>query len=274
MTSLFGANVNDRPSIRGALATGCGLLALGCAALALGCAAPAPAVSFAVSRFVHEPPERIGEDVVAWGLDLDGRHDTVEGTGCTRAIDFVSPAGEPGVDNQYAAALVGWLDAALGDTTGAVNAADAPGWILDVTGIDDLRDDVTVEVWEATRDGVQLVRSVLVVRAPGTVRGDWLDVDLGTLALPMGLEIGHATVEGAHLRVRIFPGRDLTEATTGDLAGRVRLPDVLAVSRVFEPSLDLPATERMAMPDLDADGDGTCEAVSLGVGLELTRLAP
>jgi hypothetical protein len=227
-------------------------------------------VSFSVTRFLHEPPERIGDAVVAAGVDLDGRHDMVEGAGCAGALDFVSADGEPGIDNQYAAALIGWLDAALGDTTSAVNAPGTTGWVIDVTGIDDLHDSVLVEVWE--QEGATPVRQTLLARAMGTVNGEWLDVDLGTLALPMGPELGYAMVDHVRLHVRIFPGGDMVDATTGELGGSVSMAEVLSVSRAFEPGLDLPSAERMAMPDLDWDGDGACEAASLGVGLELTRL--
>lgn len=246
----------------------CALVALGGA---LGCAAPAPSVSYVVTRFVHERPEVVEGAVLSFGRDVDSRDTTEEGPACTDALDFTSPiTDEEGVDNQYAAALVGWLDAALGDTTTAVN--EGPRWIVDVTGIDDLRDTVTVTIFEAAAG--QDVRGATVLSAMGVVHGEWLDVLLPSVPMPMGEAIGTAEVQSALLRIHLFPRGELEAVISGELSGVVTLETVLAVSQVFEPTLDIESTRRMAMPDVDADDDGVCEAVSLGIGLTLTRIDP
>ena len=246
--------------------------ALGCilvCRLLPACSAPAAEVSYVITAWHHERPVPMGADVVAAGINLDGRVDAVEGLGCGGALDLVSADGRTGIDNQYASSLLAWLEAALGDLGEEIARSPEGSWVLDIDHIDDLRDEVDVFIYEGTASGQ---RGPLLASATGSLRGEWLEVRLGTLPLPMGQAVGSPLVEHAMIRLRLFPERMLAEEITGELGASVPLETVLTVSRVFEPSLDLASAERMAMPDLDWDGDGACEAVSLGVGFSAQRL--
>lgn len=269
MPAIFARTVTARPAPRGVLATRWAALSL----LALaGCPAPVASTSYVLTHWRHEPPRFDGTASVAPGIDLDARNDAVEGEGCTGPLDFVSPSGRVGIDNQYAAALVPWLDAALGDTSDAVEASPDHLWILDIEGIDDLRDEVDVTFHRASMEDGAVVRGAMLARRTGTLVGEWLEVDLGAIDLPMGAAIGPRTIDHARLRLRLFPEGQLVDLVEGELGGSVPLTTVLSVAHVFEPALDLRSAERMAMPDLDWDGDGLCEAASLGVGFEARRL--
>lgn len=250
---------------------------MGIAALP-SCAAPTSEVSYLITEWSHERPVVAGAEVVAPGIDLDGHTDDVESEPCTGALDFVSPSGRRGIDNQYATALVSWLDAALGDLSSHIEMSPGHHWVMDIEGIDDLRDQVDVAIYVAIEaggpieEGGTVRRGELVAERTATLRDEWLVVDLGSLPLPMGERIGARPVDHATMRLRLFPERMLVDEVDGELGASVALTTVLAVSQVFEPGLDLPSAERMAMPDLDWDGDGVCEAASLGVGFHAVRL--
>ena len=98
----------------------------------LGCRAPARppcdelrgrlgSQSLVIAVWRHDQVTTTG---LAPGIDLDFMDSDGTGPECTDDVDFVSPLrGAPGVDNQYAAYLLGALDGPSG--TGGLNAAVA-----------------------------------------------------------------------------------------------------------------------------------------------------
>jgi hypothetical protein len=100
---------------------------------------------------VEDPPLKIVEGTTSFGMNLDG--DTSgEPTGNTCAHDnFTSPAGVAGVDNQMyrlLGCIYGWRDSGYIETNANGELRDtSQGVILvEVSGVDDRRNDDTVEV--------------------------------------------------------------------------------------------------------------------------------
>lgn len=102
-----------------------------------------------VPEAVLHPPLNIVEGEVANGLDLDGAIDGQAAPGTCAHRPFTSPAGEAGIDNQQYRAIgcIGFYR--QGDYARLINSFMAGGeftFVLELRGVDDLRNDDDVEV--------------------------------------------------------------------------------------------------------------------------------
>jgi hypothetical protein len=103
----------------------------------------------------EEAPMRTGDGTVAYGLDLDGTSDGAAKANTCAHGNFTSPAGDKGVDNQLYR-ILGCINGyrpesrfqgnALKDFATSARQDGALTTLIEVTGIDDIRNDDRVEI--------------------------------------------------------------------------------------------------------------------------------
>lgn len=237
-----------------------------------------------VMNFAAEDPAG-----VAFGLDLDGVV-TEEGddTGCGQG-DFIGQQGSEGVDNAFARVLPP-LEASMGSNVNqVVREAIATGEVLlllVVEGIDDpLNDDeVSVGIYRADgkpalgTDGRVLAGQTfdLALDQPFTRTDDGSIVDgvvsAGPLKIVLSLDFFDThvdmTMDLAHVEYRLEPDGTF-DGVLGAVSHKDSLLDmVVDLDADFLPAAQLLLTE---FADLDTDEDGTCDALSMGVGISGAR---
>lgn len=100
---------------------------------------------------VQDPPLRTVEGKVSYGMDLDGNDGGDATPKSCRHVDFVSPEGLKGVDNQAYRVLgchYGWRKDGYIDRHANTERRDTSHGVtlVEITGVDDLRNDPSVEV--------------------------------------------------------------------------------------------------------------------------------
>jgi hypothetical protein len=215
------------------------------------------------------------------GRDLDARVGAASATDPCWAEDFVSELTGPGVDNQFLANLADLLHPSFATLDEAVAAqlAGAEVMVVTLTGVNgrsDLEVDAALErAYLLPAAGRPL--AVVTAEPDGSPRARLADervhIELDGWELPVG-EAGIETVHDATLLLDVLdPAAGVVERGTGELAAHTDVETVRRVAaRLYDP-IDASTATSIAQPDLDLDGDGTCEGISLGVGLALTRVA-
>lgn len=222
------------------------------------------------------------------GFDIDDRvSDSTDEQGCFQE-DWTSPSGTPGIDNQLAT-LAPTLEAALGsDLQETIDGAIADGSIIilmDVKGLESTNDDITMDLsLGSVPDGATLelngtaiaagqtfnVDMTYVSDAPGTVSGGVMTVSVATLplAIPFDEETEIAlTIRDATVRATV------TETPTlsgGLIGGSLNIDELVTTVMAVAPDIDagLIRTTLEGVADLEPDGDGICQNVSVGITFE------
>lgn len=257
------------------------LLVLGFVA-ALGCAADTTADCRVRSQVLVISAWRYTFPDSVPGIDLD--HVVSEGLGasCTDAADFVSPvSGAPGVDNQFGTLVVPLLEGMLsgGSFSAAIleqllrgehvlgielvsDASGLAGHLLVLEPADPLIADARGAL-EAGQ------RFVVVSRGEGValcLGAGGLGFVVSSIEIPMGDPLGSLRVEGP--RIRLLTELD-GSIRQGELGGTLPLGSLVDSFGALGVSIDEATVRAVTQPDLLPRFDGTCEGVSLGVGLEL-----
>jgi len=222
------------------------------------------------------------------GFDIDGRvSDSTDELGCFQE-DWTSPDGTVGVDNQLAT-LAPTLEAALGsDLQETIDGAIADGSIIilmDVKGLESTNDSITMDLaLGSTADGnppmlsgtsiapgqTFTVDMTYVTDAPGVVAGGVMTVQVDTLPLSIPFdettEIA-LTIRSATVRATVTE----TPALTGGLiGGSLNIDELVTTVMAVAPDIDagLIRTTLEGVADLEPDGDGVCQNVSVGITFE------
>jgi hypothetical protein len=100
---------------------------------------------------VKDPPLRTVEGSVSYGMDLDGKDDGSATPKSCKHVNFVSPDGAKGVDNQLYRLMgchYGWRKDGYVDRHANIERRDTSHGVtlIEVTGVDDLKNDPSVEV--------------------------------------------------------------------------------------------------------------------------------
>ena len=229
------------------------------------------------------------------GFDLDGRvSDDTDAEGCFQP-DFTSPDGTMGVDNQLAT-LAPTLEGALGsdlDATIAEALGDGSIIILmELDGAETTEDDsVTLNLYlgeltaddtcamdaepmcitagktfDINGDSVDASGNALI-SVPATITGGTLMAEVDTLELNIPFDEGtniELTIRNATVRADV--GSDTLE--NGLIGGQLNIEElittVMAVGGEDIP-VGLVRSTFETVADLDADADGVCQAVSVGI---------
>jgi hypothetical protein len=229
-----------------------------------------------------------GDPTIVPGFDLDGRvSDGTDAASC-RQVDYVSPHGDPGIDNQLGPAMVEVPDV---DVTGDLERAVQRGRLIllaRISHVDDLVNDDCVDF------DVLFGRMPEGMTAPATgvddrfMPGQTFDVSERTL-LPDGeprFHMGGATivngrVDGTSADAVPFqiptPGGDMTELSllrpriaadvsesgieNGVLGGRLDVEDTIGALSPVAPPVLVDALLR-GLADLEPDERGICQSVS------------
>ena len=98
-------------------------------------------------------------------------------------------------------------------------------------------------------------------------RSDEIELVVPTLDIPLGERVGPRPV--ANVRVRLLVDED-GAVRHGELGGAVSHETVGAVAAIVSDlAIDDATIRSVAHADLDRDAAGECQAVSLGVGIDL-----
>jgi len=223
------------------------------------------------------------------GFDLDGRiSDATDDLGCNQE-DWVSPDGVPGIDNQFAS-LAPTLEAALGeDLQDAIDASIADGsliLLMELEGVDATNDDtVTLDVASGstadgdppTLDGTAIapgqsftIDLTPVDDAPAVLRGGVLEASAPEL--PFSLPIDATTnldviIRDAQVRATVTGVPTLEDGVIG---GWLMLDELVTAFQAAAPDVDSALIRSVleGVADLEPDGDGICQAVSIAVTFE------
>jgi hypothetical protein len=222
------------------------------------------------------------------GFDIDGRiSDATDDVGCNQE-DWVSPEGVMGIDNQLAS-LAPTLEAALGEELQpTIDGAIADGSIIilmDIKGLEFDDDDVTMDLaLGSTADGEAPMLSgsalapgqtftidmTYVEDAPGTVSDGLLDIQLSTL--PLSIPFDETTVIALTIRdARVQATVTATPSLDGGLiGGSLNIDELVTTVEEVAPDIDpaLIQTTLEGVADLEPDGDGICQNVSVGITFE------
>lgn len=222
------------------------------------------------------------------GFDIDDRvSDSTDEQGCFQE-DWTSPSGTPGIDNQLAT-LAPTLEAALGeDLQETIDGAIADGSIIilmDVKGLESTNDDITMDLsLGSTADGEPpmlngtalaagqtfTVDMTYVNDAPGTVSGGVMTVSVDTL--PLGIPFDEETTISLTIRNATVRAT-VTETPTlsgGLIGGSLNIDELVTTVMAVAPDIDasLIRTTLEGVADLEPDGDGICQNVSVGITFE------
>lgn len=223
------------------------------------------------------------------GFDIDGRiSDATDDLGCNQE-DWTSPDGTPGIDNQLAS-LAPTLEAALGtDLQETIDGAIADGSIIilmDVKGADTVDDDsVTMDLaLGSLPDGATLelngtaiaagqtfnIDMTYVMDGPGTIEDRILTVQVSTLPLEIPFDETTTialTIRDARVQATIT---DTPELNGGLIGGSLNIDELVTTVMAVAPDIDagLIRTTLEGVADLEPDGDGICQNVSVGITFE------
>lgn len=223
------------------------------------------------------------------GFDIDGRiSDATDDVGCNQE-DWVSPEGVMGIDNQLAS-LAPTLEAALGeDLQPTIDGAIADGSIIilmDLKGVESTNDDtVTMDLalgsvagggapmlsGSALAPGQSFtIDETYVSDAAGAISGGVLDIEIDTL--PLSIPFDETTTIALTIRsARVQANVTATPAlTNGLIGGSLNIDELVTTVEEVAPDIDpaLIQTTLEGVADLEPDGDGICQNVSVGITFE------
>jgi len=223
------------------------------------------------------------------GFDLDGRiSDATDDLGCNQE-DWVSPDGVPGIDNQVAS-LGPVLETVSGeDLQDAIDASLADGsliLLMELEGVDATSDEtVTLDVASgSTVDGDPPTLDGSAIAPGQSFTIDLTPVDGATAVLrdgvleasvselPLALPIDATTtldllIRGARLRATVTEVPSLEDGLIG---GSLAVDEFVTAFQVVAPDVDSALIRSVleGVADLEPDGDGICQAVSIGITFE------
>jgi hypothetical protein len=224
---------------------------------------------------------------VSAGFDLDGRTSTSDDAASCRRVDFTSPDGTRGVDNQLSLLVPVLETQTAGGLDAAIQAAINSGQLmlsLSLDALDGRRDDPCVGLTFRQLTGLPFVgsdqridpgqtfetaRDQPVSRVNGRLRGGVVEAGPFTLALPVAVLDARfvLTLHDARVRVR---WRD-DDTFDGLLGGAFEAEELIAVVQ----TLGIPAELRglvtriiHGITDLAPDARGTCQRFSAAVSFE------
>lgn len=228
---------------------------------------------------------------IAQGVDIDGRvSDRSDDVTCNQ-VDFTSPDGTPGIDNQFARLLPALETVAGGDSVQAViqRTINSGGVLLalELARLDDLSDDSCVEVTVSRaagqpsigangllEEGQTFERDLNIpatfiedaVLSDGTLRAGPFDLELPLVVdgFELLIQIEHANVIGSF---------DSYGRFQGIIAGAIVVPDFVESLNEIEASADvlrLVGNLLNNLADLAPNAEGKCEQLSITLGISAT----
>jgi len=228
------------------------------------------------------------EGEVSEGLNIDGRvSDRTDDETCNQ-VDFVSPDGTPGIDNQFARLLPALEGVAGQDSVLAViqRTINSGGVLLalELDRLDDLRDDECVEVSVSRAKGQPSIganglleegqtydRNTEIPASfieDATISGGKLKAGPFDLEMPLVvdnfelfIQIRNATVVGQF---------DDDEKFQGLIAGSIVIPEFAASIEAIDASADvlrLVSNLLYRLADLAPNDEGECEELSITLGI-------
>jgi hypothetical protein len=277
-----------------AAALGAALLALGCGSSADSPAGPTRSGVITTAGFA-----RVTDDTarIADGLNLDGQDtETADPASCSQ-IDFTSPSGEKGIDNQFGS-LLPLIESYVGtENIGQLlSTAIANGQLLIVMAIDDLDDpvnddDVTVRVAAGLGRplldaqgkfityqtfGVDPASPVSTIEH-GRVTNGTLEFGPGFAVLPVRVLDANfnLAMHGVMGRIKLTPDAEHGGVRMkGIIAGGLAVADVKGIIAKLNIGQDLISTATTVVgitADLQRDEDrGVCLQLSAGLEFETT----
>lgn len=248
---------------------------------------PPPPTRLAVARTLKFARQ---DDGVSLGFDLDGRiSDRRDRESCSQP-DFVTPDGEPGIDNALA-----WVVPLIERVGGAaleslVQAAINEGDLLvmlEIDGIDslDYDDDVTLTLlrgvglpYVGTDDRIEQWQTFDVdgeapwSRAPATIVDGILEAGPVEIELPIYVFDFEFLVTVTEARVRMVIGEDGPQWAM--MGGIVLMENLLYIANNIEGGQNIPGTldtVGRTFADMLPQEDGTCAGLSTVIELDLAN---
>jgi len=223
------------------------------------------------------------------GFDIDGRiSDATDDIGCNQE-DWVSPEGVMGIDNQLAS-LAPTLEAALGEELQpTIDGAIADGSIIilmDLKGVESTNDDtVTMDLALGSVPGggtpmlsgtalaagqTFTIDETYVSDAAGAINGGVLDIQIDTLPLAIPFDETTTialTIRSARVQATVTAAPELNNGLIG---GSLNIDELVTTVEEVAPDIDpaLIQTTLEGVADLNADSDGICQNVSVGITFE------
>jgi len=221
------------------------------------------------------------------GFDLDGRVSRNDDAASCRRVDFTSPDGTTGVDNQLSLLVPVLETQTAGALDEAVQAAINSGQLLlsmSIEGLDDRRDDPCVQLVFRQLRGMPFVgsdqrldpgqtfetaRDQPVSRVTGRMRNGVIEAGPFPLALPVAVLDARFVLNLHNARIRLRWRPD--DTFDGMVGGGIPADELIATVQTLgipQELRSLVARLVNGITDLDPDADGNCRRFSSALSFE------
>ncbi|MBP6835378.1 MAG: hypothetical protein KA978_31630 [Deltaproteobacteria bacterium] len=221
------------------------------------------------------------------GFDLDGRVSRNDDAASCRRVDFTSPDGTTGIDNQLSLLVPVLETQTAGALDEAVQAAINSGQLLlsmSIEGLDDRRDDPCVQLVFRQLRGMPFVgsdhrldpgqtfetaRDQPVSRVTGRMRDGVIEAGPFPLALPVAVLDARFVLNLHNARIRLRWRSD--DTFDGMVGGGIPADELIAIVQTLgipQELRSLVARLVNGITDLDPDADGNCRRFSSALSFE------